>query len=87
MTDIRSARWEQLGMPDPAAHYGSLTYKGIKLDPYRIAEVYRIPAGPRWQILKKTLRGTSKGQTEREVIAEIRSAVDRWEEMLEEDDG
>ena len=71
---------------DPAAHYQN-HYKGVKLDPYRIADIYQIPAGPRWQILKKTLRGTSKGQSEQEVINEIRSALDRWQEMVEEDHG
>ena len=68
------------------SHYRQYEYKGIKLDPYRIARVYRMDGGPREQIMKKTLRFTDKGQTERQVVAEIRSALDRWEEMLDEDE-
>ena len=70
---------------DPAAHYQGHQYKGVKLDPYRIAQVYELHGGPREQILKKCLRFTSKGQSEQEVINEIRSALDRWQEMVEED--
>lgn len=83
---IFGAGWEPVGN-DPAAHYQGHHYRGVKMDPYRIADIYQIPAGPRWQILKKTLRGTSKGQSEQEVINEIRSALDRWQEMVEEDHG
>lgn len=60
-------------------------YKGVKLDPYRICNIYNIGGGPREQIIKKCLRGTSKGDEELKVISEIRSALDRWEEMIKED--
>lgn len=67
------------------AHYAHRFFRGVRLDPYRIAKVYEIPAGPRWQILKKALRGTDKGQTEEQVIDDMQVALDRWREMLKED--
>lgn len=70
------------GQPD--AHYSHM-YKGIKLDPYRIAKIYNMQGGPREQIMKKTLRFTDKGQTEQQVVDEIRSALNRWQSMLDED--
>ena len=60
-------------------------YKGIKLDPYRIAKIYNMQGGPREQIMKKCLRFTDKDQTERQVLGEIKKAVIRWEQILEED--
>ena len=61
------------------------SYKGVKLDPYRIASVYEMNGGPREQILKKVLRFTDKGHSEQQVVNEIRSALDRWQQMLDED--
>jgi len=66
-------------------NYYCKMYKGIKLDPYRIAWIYNIDGGAKEQILKKVLRGTSKGHEELQVIKEIRQALDRWEEMVNED--
>ena len=67
-----------------SSHYRH-SYKGIKLDPYRIARVYDMRGGPREQIMKKCLRFTDKGQTEQQVVNEIRDALDRWQAMLDED--
>lgn len=87
-----------IGADDPAAHYKravlrvairdadiSRGYVEVSLDPYRVAQVHDMRGGPREQILKKCLRFTSKGDSEDKVIADIRSALDRWEEMREED--
>ena len=71
-------------MMDTGSHYRR-EYKGIKLDPYRIAKIYGMQGGPREQIAKKCLRFTDKGQGEQQVVNEIRTALDRWQEMLEED--
>lgn len=59
-------------------------YVDVKLDPYRIADIYDLGGGPREHIVKKGLRGTSKGTTERRLVKELRDALDRWEEMLDE---
>lgn len=57
----------------------------VKLDPYRICKTAGMEGGPREHACKKLLRGTSKGCTERRLIKEVRDALDRWEEMLEEE--
>lgn len=58
----------------------------IKLDPYRVCDVYGVQGGAREQIIKKGLRWTSKGDSERKVIKEIMQACERRLEMLDEDD-
>lgn len=68
---------------DNGKHY-RYSFQGVKLDPYRIARVYGVDGGPREHILKKILRGTTKGHTELEVISEVQSCLDRWREMVEE---
>jgi len=72
------------GHRDVSAHY-QREYKGVLLDPYRIAKVWGMRGGPREQIMKKCLRFTDKGQSEQQVVDEIRSALERWQEMIEED--
>lgn len=60
-------------------------YVSVKLDPYRICDIYQTGGGPREHIVKKALRGTRKGDTEAQLIKQMRDALDRWEEMLQED--
>lgn len=67
-----------------SSHYKH-SFKGIKLDPYRICRVYGIGGGPREHMLKKLLRGTEKGHSEDFLIAELQSSLDRWRQMLEEE--
>ena len=83
--DESRERRQQQAEKAPDEHYRRYHYRGIKLDPYRIARIYDMRGGPREQIMKKCLRFTDKGQTEEQVEAEIRSALDRWREMLQED--
>ena len=65
--------------------YYNKTFKGIKLDPYRIASLYGINGGPREHILKKLLRGGDKdGRDSLTLIEELRLQLDRWEEMENE---
>lgn len=70
---------------DKGKHY-RYSFRGVKLDPYRIGKVYSLGGGPREHILKKCLRGTDKGHTERQVIDEIQACLDRWKEMVLEDE-
>ena len=66
--------------------YYNKTFQGVLIDPYRIAAMYGLTGGPREHILKKVLRGTSKeGQSELDLIQELRKQLDRWEEMTIED--
>ena len=57
----------------------------INMDPYRICDLYNINGGPHEHLVKKGLRGTSKGHSKRKLIAELRACLDRWEQMLDED--
>ena len=57
----------------------------VNMDPYRVCKVYKIGGGPREHIAKKTLRGEGKGHTEDELIDEIQCCLDRWKQMVEED--
>ncbi len=57
----------------------------IKMDPYRVCDVYGVGGGAREQIIKKGLRWISKGDTEKQVLTEIISAASRRIEMLDED--
>ena len=83
-------------MSDPGSHYrytyrqkvtdGDLArgYVSVKMDPYRVCDIYKVGGGPREHIAKKALRGCSKGHTELELIAELQSCLDRWREMVKE---
>lgn len=69
---------------DLGKHY-SFEYKGIKLDPYRIFTVYNITNPAQQHALKKLLRaGTSVKSLERD-IDEVIVTLNRWKQMLIED--
>lgn len=57
----------------------------IKLDPYRIAQIFDVRGGAMEQIMKKALRGTGKGHGVMQVYTEIIQAAQRGIEMEEED--
>jgi len=83
---------------DPGAHYRweirrritdediARGYVAVKVDPYRIAKVAGVGGGPHEHATKKLLRGEAKGHEARELIREVRCCLDRWEEMLDEDE-
>jgi predicted component of type VI protein secretion system len=61
-------------------------YKGIKLDPYRIAKVYKISDGAQFQSLKKILRAGESIKDLKQDIDETIKALQRWKEMVLEDE-
>lgn len=70
---------------DPGAHY-RYTYKGIKLDPFRICQIYEVYDFPLQTIIKKALRAGERGQkSKRQDLLDIISAAERAIEMLDED--
>lgn len=76
---------EQACPKDPGGHYRKY-YKGIQLDPYRVASVYNISSGPQFQILKKALGlGTRGHKDAKQDLLDIISAATRALEMMEED--
>jgi hypothetical protein len=54
----------------------------VKMDPYRICDIYKVGGGPREHIIKKALRGREKCHSEEELINELQSCLDRWKEMV-----
>jgi hypothetical protein len=69
---------------DPGLHY-RYEYKGIKLDPYRIAEIYRLNDPALFTILKKTLRAGRAHKDLCQDLKDIINAAERRLEMLIED--
>ena len=69
---------------DAGAHY-RYEYKGIKLDPFRIAKIYGITDFGQQTILKKALRmGTAHKDREQD-LKDIICAAERMLEMIGED--
>lgn len=66
-------------------HY-KFTYKGHKLDPYRIILIYKITHPAHQHAIKKLLRaGNSVKELERD-IDEVIMTLNRWKEMIKEDE-
>jgi hypothetical protein len=69
---------------DSGAHY-RYEYKGIKLDPYRILDVYGITSAPQQHAIKKLLRAGDSVKGKEEDIKEVIDTLNRWLDMLAED--
>ena len=67
-----------------SAHY-DFTYKGIKLDPYRILEVYGITHPAQQHAIKKLLRAGKSVKTLERDIGEVIESLERWLTMMTED--
>lgn len=70
---------------DTGKHY-RFEYKGLKLDPARIAAIYKANHPMQLPIIKKTLLAGNRGH--KDVIRDIDdiiTAAQRWKEMLLED--
>ena len=71
---------------DAGEHY-RFQYKGIKLDPFRIALIYEIDDAAQFTILKKALCMGQRGYKDLEQdLKDIICAAQRKLEMLKEDD-
>jgi len=70
---------------DTGQHYRK-EYKGVKLDVARIARVYEITDSMQFGILKKSLRAGTAHKSLKQDIKDIRTACDRWLEIIEEDE-
>jgi N-methylhydantoinase B/oxoprolinase/acetone carboxylase alpha subunit len=76
---------EKASVSDPGVHY-RYEYKGIKLDPYRIAETYKLNDPALFTILKKVLRAGRAHKDLRQDLKDIIAACERKIEMLNEDE-
>jgi hypothetical protein len=65
-------------------HY-QFVYKGIKLDPYRIMQVYGITNPAQQHAIKKLLRAGRSVKTTEQDIDEVILSLQRWKEMIRED--
>ena len=72
-------------MTDSGSHY-RYTYKGIKLDPYRILNVYGIHDAAHQHAIKKLLRAGKSIKTLKQDINEVIDTLNRMLEMIEEDE-
>jgi len=71
---------------DKGAHY-RFEYRGIKLDPARIALIYGITHPCQFSLMKKSLCTGKRGKKSTiEDLQDIKSACDRWIEMIKEDE-
>jgi hypothetical protein len=71
---------------DPGKHY-RFRYRGIHLDPFRIAHIYGINDFALQTILKKCLCAGNRGHKDfKQDLKDIISAAERRIEMLDEDE-
>lgn len=70
--------------PDPGKHY-RFSYKGIKLDPFRLARVYKVTNPAQFTILKKSIRMGTGGKSKEQDLRDIISAAERELELMQED--
>ena len=77
-------------MQDPGKHYRyehyRYEYKGIKLDPYRILDVYGPLHPAQSHAIKKLLRAGKAHKSLRQDVTEVVLTLNRWLEMMEEDE-
>ena len=66
------------------SHY-KYSFNGVKLDPYRILEVYGIANPAQQHAIKKLLRAGKSIKDLKQDIEEVQMTLTRWLEMIEED--
>lgn len=72
--------------PDNTYNHYKYSYKGIKLDPYRILSVYNITCPAQQHAIKKLLRAGNSVKNLKQDIQEVIDTLQRKLEMLKEDD-
>ena len=68
---------------DLGSHYRH-EFQGHKIDVYRVLQIFRVTDPVAQHIVKKLLRGSKKGHTMDFVWNEVKQAVERKFEMMEE---
>ena len=69
---------------DPSGAHYKYSYKGLKLDPYRIMAVYNITNPAQQHAIKKLLRAGLSVKSLEQDIDEVIVTLNRWKEMLHE---
>jgi hypothetical protein len=65
--------------------YYRFSFRGVKLDPYRIMQVYGITHPAQQHAIKKLLRAGGSVKTLAQDIDEVILSLNRWKEMLDEE--
>jgi hypothetical protein len=68
----------------PDAHYDA-TFNGFRIDPYRVALANGVTHPVQFHMMKKLMRGSRKGHSEQELIRELQCCLDRWKQLIAED--
>ena len=72
--------------PQLTPDYYDYVFNGVKIDPYRILEVYEVHHPALQHAIKKLLRsGRKEGQSIIDDVRESISALQRYLEMMEEE--
>lgn len=69
---------------DHGKHY-RYTFRGRKIDPYRIFRIYKITAPEQQHAIKKLLRAGQSVKSLEQDIDEVILTLTRWKEIIEED--
>jgi len=68
------------------SHY-KFSFNGVKMDPYRILDVYGISHPAQQHAIKKLLRAGKSVKSLRQDVEEVQLTLTRWLEMMDESDG
>ena len=73
-------------LANDAGNYYRFTYKGGKLDPFRIAMIYEMNSFAMMTVLKKCLFAGGRGhKSYKQDLLDMKCAIDRELEIIEED--
>jgi hypothetical protein len=67
------------------AEYYNYSYKGIKIDVYRILKIFQITEPAQQHAIKKLLRAGKSIKGLEQDINEVIESLERWKEMINED--
>src|SRR5690554_2375307 len=79
----RFSRFKEMDM-SADKHY-SYDFKGVRLDPYRILDVYGITHPAQQHAIKKLLRAGRSVKTTRQDVEEVIMTLERWIQMMGEE--
>ncbi len=73
-------------LPQEIGKHYKFSFAGHKIDPYRIFKIYNITDPAQQHSIKKLLRAGQSVKSLRQDIAEVIVTLQRWVEMMDEDD-
>ena len=67
------------------AEYYDMEFNGKKIDVYRVLKIFGITEPAQQHAIKKLLRAGKSIKSEKQDIDEVIESLERWKEMIEED--